>query len=469
MDPIEALNPLDGRYCQQTEVLSQFFSERALMEYRVRVESAYLIALSEHEETDVRVFSEEEKVFVKSLAKLSFTDVKLIKAIETKGFKDVKATKHDVKAVEYFVREKLKGTSLNDCVEWVHFGLTSEDVNNIAYGLMLSDGVSNVVMPRIKELSDVLEGLALEYGDVPMLARTHGQPASPTTVGKEFQVFASRIKRQQAQLEMHEVLVKLNGASGNYNAHVAAYPNIDWVGFSKEFIDGFNNERMIKLRPNLVTTQIEPHDTYAELFDVLRRINVIVLDVNQDMWRYVSDDWFRQKVKEGEVGSSTMPHKVNPIDFENSEGNLGIANALLSYFSTKLPVSRLQRDLSDSTVERNFGVALGYCLVGYTSTLKGLEKVAVNKEKIQEELENHPEVIAEALQTILRREGQTASYELLKDLTRGKKVSLQDIHAFVDGLCVSEELKKELKQITPATYVGLAAVLGKRRFEEKKQ
>jgi len=294
-----------------------------------------------------------------------------------------------------------------------------------------------------------------------MLGRTHGQPASPTTLGKEFFVFYHRLKEQIEPLQRFEIRAKLNGATGNYNAHVVAFPDIDWIKFSENFIISLNKSKGVKLKPNLITTQIEPHDTYAELFDLIRRINTILIDFDQDLWRYISDDWLKQKTVEGEVGSSTMPHKSNPIDFENSEGNLGIANALLSYFSTKLPISRLQRDLSDSTVKRNFGVAFAHSVIGYQSTLKGLSKIAVNKEKIIAELENHPEIISEAIQTILRRERVKLPYEQLKVLARGKKITMKDLENFIDELDISPRIKKELKEIKPINYVGLAKLLVK--------
>ncbi len=459
LDPLDALCPLDGRYAATGEPLRGFFGEGALMRYRVLVECEYLIALAEHPETNLRAFSALEKEVLRKIPELSYEDRQIIKAIEKDGYKTIKPTNHDVKAVEYFIKDRLQGTSLADCSEWVHFALTSEDVNNIAYALMLSDGIENVMLPTLNTLVAATKTFGHQYKMVSMLARTHGQPASPTTMGKEFAVFASRLERQLEQLVHFELQTKLNGATGNYNAHTAAYPHVDWLQFSRDFIKGFNNNRMIKLKPNLITTQIESHDTYAELFDLFRRINTIILDFNQDIWRYISDEWIVQRPKEGEVGSSTMPHKINPIDFENSEGNLGVANALFQYFSTKLPVSRLQRDLSDSTVERNFGVALGYSLVGYNSTLRGLKKININEQKITEALEQHPEVISEGLQTILRRDGYPMPYEQLKQLTRGKKVTLADIHAFVDTLHIPESLKTELKQLTPTNYTGLAAKL----------
>ncbi|MBI2668131.1 adenylosuccinate lyase [Candidatus Woesearchaeota archaeon] len=459
MDKLEAISLVDGRYRRYTEPLADIFSEKGLIRYRVKVEGEYLLFLSEHPQIETRKFSEEERSLVRRLYDVSTEDAGVVKAFEVKGYGDIKPTNHDVKAVEYFMKYKLKYSSLEDSLEWIHFALTSEDVNNLAYGLMLSDGLGDIILPSAQELYETIEGLAQRYKDVPMLSRTHGQPASPTTFGKEFKVFASRSKKQLDQLGTYKLLVKLNGATGNYDAHHVAYPEVDWIAFTRDFVERFNAGRRIKLSPNFVTTQIEPHDTYAELFDNLRRLNTILIGFDQDMWRYVSDDWIKQKPVEGEVGSSTMPHKVNPIDFENSEGNLGIANALFGYFSSKLPVSRLQRDLSDSTVERNFGVALGHSLIGYKSTQKGLSKVAVNEHKVIEELENHPEVISEAIQTVLRREGVEMPYERLKELTRGRKITMDDFGRFIDGLNVSEEIREELKQITPTNYTGIARLL----------
>lgn len=459
MDKLEAISPIDGRYRRYTEPLAKIFSEKGLIQYRVIVEGEYLLFLSEHPQIGTRKFTEREKSLVRKLYDVSTEDAEVVKAIEVKGHGTIKPTSHDVKAVEYFIKEKLKGTSLEDSLEWIHFALTSEDVNNIAYGLMLRDGMANVILPTAEEVYARILDMSQTYRETPMLARTHGQPASPTTFGKEFGVFASRMKRQLDQLAAQEILVKLNGASGNYNAHVVAYPSVPWLEFTRGFVNQFNGRGKMRLKPNFATTQIEPHDTYAELFDNLRRLNTIFMNFNQDMWRYISDDWITQKPVEGEVGSSTMPHKVNPIDFENSEGNLGIANALFGYFSTKLPISRLQRDLSDSTVERNFGVAFGHSLIGYQSTLKGLGKVSVNEKKVVAELESHPEVISEAIQTILRRERMEMPYEKLKELTRGRKVTMDDFSAFINGLDVSDEIKKELSQITPTNYTGIARLL----------
>lgn len=444
-----AIGPLDGRYFDKTRALAEYFSEEALMKYRVMVEGEYLIALSQ--KAILRKFTPNEIKTIKSLYE-KFDDIsyKKIKKFE-------ETTNHDVKAVEYFIKGKLLKTSLKDSIEWIHFALTSEDTNNIAYGLILSEATAKVLMPKLKEIERELELFAKRYKGLPMLARTHGQPASPTTFGKEMSVFLHRLARGLDIIEKQEILVKLNGASGNYNAHTIAFPKIDWLNFSKSFIAELNKKLLIKLRAKSHTTQIEPHDSYIELFDEFKRINYMLIDFNQDMWRYISDNWVTQKPKVGEIGSSTMPHKINPIDFENSEGNLGLANALFEFFARKLPISRLQRDLSDSTVERAFGIAFGHSYLAYLSLLKGLGKISVNETKIREDLDNHPEVVAEAIQTILRREGVAMPYEKLKELTRGKQVTLEDIHNFIETIQVSEKIKKELKKITPKNYTGLAS------------
>lgn len=464
MDILNAIGPLDGRYKKKVLPLADIFSEKGLMKYRIIAEVEYLIALSGHHGIKVRPFTDKEKEFLRELHKLSDEDALFLKNIEVTdhGIKNInngKKTNHDIKAVEYYIKERLRDNSLNDCLEWVHFALTSEDINNIAYSLMLSDAISKVLLPSIEMLYEKIEKFAQDYKDVPMLARTHGQPASPTTVGKEFKVFSSRMNRQMDSLGSSRVMVKLNGATGNYNAHSAAYPDIDWRQFSIVFIESFNNGRRIKLQPNLITTQIEPRDSYIEIFDNIRRLNTILLDFSQDMWRYISDDWLVQKPAEGEVGSSTMPHKINPINFENCEGNLGLANALFSFFSAKLPVSRLQRDLSDSTVARNYGLGLGYSLIAYTSAISGLGKIAVNKEKVMSALEAHPEVISEAIQTVLRKEGFKMPYEKLKELTRGKKITLDDLKGFIKQLEIPEEVKQYLLKITPQNYTGIAKLL----------
>ncbi|MBP6060772.1 MAG: adenylosuccinate lyase [Candidatus Pacebacteria bacterium] len=453
-----AINPLDGRYFEKTRPLSEYFSEEALMKYRVIVEGEYFIALSLSGKTKLRKISSTEIKEVRKLYQLNDKDFTEIKNIEKK-------TNHDVKAVEYFLKAHLTKTTLKDTLEWIHFGLTSEDINNLAYALTLSDAVQNIILPTIQNITDEINKLASKYKDLPMLSRTHGQSASPTTFGKEMRVFSARLEKRILGLKSIAIQAKLNGATGNFNAHYVAYPKVNWPEFSQKFIESFNKnpkERNQKLEANLITTQIECHDSYVAVFDTIRRINTILLDFNQDMWRYISDGWVGQIPKAGETGSSTMPHKINPIDFENSEGNLGLANALFEFFARKLPVSRLQRDLSDSTVERSFGTAFGYSFLAYTSLLKGLGKIKINEEKIVSELNAHPEVITEAIQTILRREGVEMPYEKLKDLARGKEITLSDIHAFIETLEVNPKVKKELLSITPQNYTGLASSLASR-------
>jgi len=448
---MQAINPLDGRYYEKTRILAPYFSEQALMKYRVMMEVKYLIALSLLGKTGLRKFTQNETKILKNLyEKFNDNSYQKIKDFE-------KITNHDLKAVEYFIREKLSKTSLKDSIEWIHFALTSEDINNLVYGLILSENTEKVLVPKLREIKGKLSFLAKRYKNLPMLARTHGQPASPTTFGKEMNVFVHRLGRGLDHLLGQKILVKLNGASGNYNAHVAAFPKVDWSKFSRNFIIDLNKKLMFKLELNEVTTQIEPHDSYIELFDRFRRLNNMLIDLNQDMWRYISDDWVNQKPKKGEVGSSTMPHKINPIDFENSEGNLGLANALFEFFARKLPISRLQRDLSDSTVERAFGTAFGHSFLAYVMLQKGLNKISVNESKIKEDLLAHPEVIAEAIQTILRRENYPIPYEALKELTRGKQVTMKDFAIFIDSLKVSKKVKLELKKFTPLNYTGLAS------------
>ena len=448
---MQAITSLDGRYYEKTKALGPYFSEQALMKYRVMMECKYLIALSLSGKTGLRKFNPKEISILENLYE-KFDDASYDKI---KNFEAT--TNHDVKAVEYFIKEKLKATSLKDSIEWVHFALTSEDTNNVAYALILSDSLEQIMIPEIKKIISELNVLSKKYKDLPMLARTHGQSASPTTFGKEMKVFAARLENQMFHLGHGKIQAKLNGASGNWNAHIAAYPKVDWSDFTKKFIDSFNKNRSIKIEANLITTQIECHDSYVVLFDRIRRINTILLDFNQDMWRYISDNWITQTPKKGEVGSSTMPHKVNPIDFENSEGNLGIANSLFEFFARKLPISRLQRDLSDSTVERAFGTAFGHSFLAYISLEKGLSKISVNENKIKEDLLAHPEIIAEAIQTVLRRENYPIPYEALKELTRGKQITMEDFAVFIDNLKVSPSIKSELKKFTPLTYIGLAS------------
>lgn len=449
---IEALSPLDGRYAEKTAALRPYFSEAALMKYRAIVEGEYLIALSETKGLGIRAFTAAEKDTIRKVCQLTPTDAEAVKDYE-------KTTNHDVKAVEYFLKDKLKNTSLKDEIEWVHFALTSEDINNLSYALMLRDGLNAVVIPALESVHEHFSKSAKAYKNISMLARTHGQSASPTTLGKEYAVFAARLERQIKQLKNYKILAKINGATGNYNAHNAAFPKTDWMGFSKKFISSLNTGKGVTLEANLFTTQIESHDTYAEICDIMRRANTIIIDFNQDMWRYISDAWIIQKPKAGEIGSSAMPHKVNPIDFENSEGNLGLANALFEHFSRKLPISRLQRDLTDSTVLRSFGAAFGYSMIAYASLEKGLGKVSPSEANIKEALLSHPEVLAEAIQTVLRREKVAMPYEKLKELTRGRTVTMEDFKTFINALDVSPAVKKELLAFTPENYVGLAAKL----------
>lgn len=451
---LEIINPLDGRYSNKTKPLTPYFSEKALMKYRVIMEGEYLLALSLSRKTNLRLFSKSEIEKIRNLYDLKDKDFLVIKKIE-------ETTNHDVKAVEYYIKDRLKNSSLKDSIEWVHFATTSEDTNNIAYALMLSDSLDKVIIPEIKKIILNLESLAVQYSNLSMLSRTHGQSASPTTFGKEMRVFSSRLNKQLNLLINTKIQAKLNGATGNWNAHIAAYPKVDWMNFSKKFIENFNKNRNQKLEANLITTQIECHDSYVTVFDTLRRINTILIDFNQDIWRYISDGWVGQTPKKGEIGSSTMPHKINPIDFENSEGNLGLANVLFEFFARKLPVSRLQRDLSDSTVERSFGVALGYSFLAYTSLLKGLSKVKVNEFIIKNELSAHPEVLAEAIQTVLRREKYPIPYETLKELTRGKEITIEDFSNFIDGLKLPTNVKKELKKLNPSSYIGVAPKIAK--------
>jgi adenylosuccinate lyase len=472
-EPLTAVSSVDGRYRGSTEELAAYFSEFALIRYRLLVECEYLIALSAEKKVGLRPLAAEEKKLLRTLPNITVDDARIVKAIEKEGYGGILATNHDVKAIEYFIKSRLKGTTLENVSEWVHFALTSEDVNSVAYGLMLRDCVERVYLEgALRDIEKALAGLAKTHAATPMLSRTHGQSASPTTFGKEMSVFLERLRRQITPLKGSVVLVKWGGATGNYNAHIVAAPDVDWLAFGRKFIDRFNapvragaageeTAHGVRVALNEVTTQIEPHDTYAELFDAMRRINTILIDLSQDMWRYISDGWVSQKPKAGEVGSSTMPHKVNPIDFENAEGNLGVSNALLEHFSRKLPISRLQRDLSDSTVERVFGTALAHMLIAYKSLVKGFGKVSVNEAAMLEALRAHPEVLAEAIQTALRREGVEVPYERLKELTRGRLVTLEDFARFVDTLDVSASVKKRLKALRPETYLGIAEKLAR--------
>ena len=464
LNELTAVSPIDGRYRKKIEGLAPYMSEYALIKARVQVEVAYLVALSEHPNIPVREFTPDEMKTFATLHDLSIESAGLIKQIETKGYLDIKKTNHDVAAVVAYLRRILKDTSLADVVEWIHFGLTSEDINNLAYAVILRGAVTQVLAPALMQIGNVVDEMSNKYAHLPMLSRTHGQPATPTTLGKELRVFVVRLAGQLLQLNRFKLTVKLNGASGNYCAHVAGLPKVDWLGFTERLVKTFNrnlgeDEIRMPFTPNFFTTQIEPHDTYAELFGIIMRINVVLVGFCQDLWRYISDDWLMQTPIEGEVGSSAMPQKVNPIDFENAEGNLLIADALMELFCRKLPISRLQRDLSDSTVERSFGTMFGHCLVAYKAISAGLGKISANPHKIAQALRGHPEVVAEGIQTILRREGVSGSYDLLKEMTRGKAVTAEGLREFIISLKMSSEVEEELLALTPDKYIGLAAGL----------
>lgn len=449
LSALTAISPIDGRYGDKTLELRSRCSEFGLIKYRVTVEVRWLQKLSAHPGiTEVPQFSTAATQFLDDLVNsFSEEDAARIKTIE-------RTTNHDVKAVEYFLKEKVVGQSEIEAVsEFIHFACTSEDINNLSYALMLKEARDEVIMPHLDELYQALVKLAHDNANIPLLSRTHGQPASPSTVGKEMANVAARLKRQIKQIEQVEILGKINGAVGNYNAHVSAYPDVDWLTFSEEFVTSLG------VTWNPYTTQIEPHDYIAELYDAIARFNTIVLDFDRDVWGYICLGHFKQKTIAGEIGSSTMPHKVNPIDFENSEGNLGIANAIFGHLASKLPVSRWQRDLTDSTVLRNLGVAMGYSLIAYQSTLKGIRKLEVNEENLAADLDNNWEVLAEPIQTVMRRYGVEKPYEKLKELTRGKRVDAQIMQDFVEGLDIPAEAKAELKKLTPSNYIGQAIKL----------
>ncbi|PLX12305.1 MAG: adenylosuccinate lyase [Marinilabiliales bacterium] len=439
------ISPIDGRYHGKTKELSNYFSEFALFKYRVKVEIEYFIALCNIPLSGTESFDKNKFESLRDLYRnFNLKDAELIKQKES-------ITNHDVKAVEYFIKDKFEDLGISEFKEFIHFGLTSQDINNTAVPLSLKESNNEVLLPLINELFNTINKLAFQWKDIPMLAKTHGQPASPTKLGKEFYVFCERIDNQLDLLKTIPFSGKFGGATGNMNAHQIAYPEIDWEDFSCAFM---NNS--LELRRQKTTTQIEHYDYMAAYFDNLARINTILIDFCRDIWTYVSMDYFKQKIKKGEVGSSAMPHKVNPIDFENAEGNLGLANAILNHLSAKLPVSRLQRDLTDSTVSRNVGVPIAHMLISYKSIIKGLGKLVLNEAKINEDLENNWAVVAEAIQTILRRENYPNPYEALKSLTRtNEKISSETIRSFVEGLDVSEKVKKELLAISPQNYTGI--------------
>lgn len=441
-----AISPLDGRYKSKCADLSPYFSEFALMRYRVLVEVKWLQKLSEHDQIDdLQVISDRGLQYLDDLIEnFSISDARRIKEIEA-------TTNHDVKAVEYFIKEKFEDNAeLNDQLEFVHFACTSEDINNLAYALMLRDGRDEVVLDQMREIESTLAQLAKKFASQPLLCRTHGQPASPSTVGKEFANVVHRLRRQISQIESNEILGKINGAVGNYNAHFSAYPDIDWQSNAQNFVESLG------LSWNPYTTQIEPHDYIAELFAAVGRFNTILIDFDRDIWAYISLGYFKQKTVAGEVGSSTMPHKVNPIDFENSEGNLGIANAMMAHLAEKLPISRWQRDLTDSTVLRNIGTGLAHSLIAYRATLKGISKLELNAAVIDRDIDACWEILAEPIQTVMRRYRIEKPYEKLKELTRGKQIDKQSVQEFVETLSIPVKAKQELLALTPRTYLGNA-------------
>lgn len=442
---LNAISPIDGRYRNKTSELSKYFSEEALIRYRVLVEIEYFIALCNiplPQLADVPTLAFENLRDI--YRNFTTEDANQIKEIE-------RTTNHDVKAVEYFIKNKFEGQGLGNFREFIHFGLTSQDINNTAIPLSAKEAFQDVYLPQLLRLTEKLRELSEEWKDIPMLARTHGQPATPTRLGKEIQVFSERLDEQMRLLFSIPFAAKFGGATGNFNAHHVAYPQVDWKKFGADFVEG-----VLGLHHSFPTTQIEHYDHFAAFFDALKRINTIIIDLDRDIWTYVSMDYFKQKIKAGEVGSSAMPHKVNPIDFENSEGNLGMANVIFEHLSAKLPVSRLQRDLTDSTVLRNIGVPFGHTLIGFEATLKGLNKLLLNREKLDADLENNWVVVAEAIQTILRREGYPNPYEALKGLTRtNRPIDRSAIHEFIATLDVPDEIKTELRSVNPSNYTGI--------------
>ena len=442
LSELTAISPVDGRYRNKTKELANYFSEYALFKYRIKVEIEYFIALTKQGIIPYEVSKKDIAEWRKIYSKFSVSKAKRIKEIEA-------VTNHDIKAVEYYIKEEFDKLGYGRYKEFIHFGLTSQDINNTAVPLSVKDYLSEIYVPSVKDVIKQIDDLSKSFKSIPMLAHTHGQPASPTNLGKELMVFIERLINQYNLLLELPVAAKFGGATGNFNAHFVAYPSIDWVKFANEFITSLGLKRL------QYTTQIEHYDLLAALFDTMKRINTILLDLSRDMWMYISMDYFKQRIKKGEVGSSAMPHKVNPIDFENAEGNIGIANAILVHLSEKLPVSRLQRDLSDSTVLRNIGVPFAHSLIAIASLQKGLSKLLINKEAIAKDLENNWVVVAEAIQTVLRREGYANPYEIVKDLTRkNTKITQQEVAHFIDKLKVSEVVKKELKAITPFNYTG---------------
>jgi len=442
---LQAISPIDGRYAKKTQPLSQYFSEEALIRYRVLVEIEYFLKLSETV-PQLSNLTDEDRLSVRSIIEnFSTADAERIKSIEA-------VTNHDVKAVEYFIKEQFDARDLSEHKEFIHFGLTSQDINNTSTPMMVKDALDNVIFPSIEKVINSLESMAKDYSGIPMLAKTHGQPASPTSLGKEIMVFVERLNDQMDRCRSLPIKAKFGGATGNLNAHKVCYPDIDWIEFADDFVS-----LQLGLDRSRYTTQIAHYDHLAAIFDALARINTILIDLTRDIWTYIMMEYFKQKTVANEIGSSAMPHKVNPIDFENAEGNLGLANSIFNHLSAKLPISRLQRDLTDSTVIRNIGVPLGHSLIAYTSVLKGLGKLILNDSAIAADLDANWAVVAEAIQNILRKEGYDKPYEALKELTRGKTmVNEGDITAFIDTLNTTEDIKAELKTITPFNYFGYA-------------
>ncbi len=444
MNTLSAISPVDGRYTRQTAPLSPYFSEFGLIKYRIRVEIEYFLALCklplpQLKDVDPKIAQELRKIY----SEFSMVDAQAVKEIE-------KITNHDVKAVEYFIKDKLDTLGLAQYREFIHFGLTSQDINNTAIPLSLKESLENVIVPLQLKLTDKISEIASDWEDIPMLARTHGQPASPTMLGKEMDVFASRLTNQNVTLKIIPITAKFGGATGNFNAHFAAYPDYDWHDFAEDFL-----ENTFGLSRSYPTTQIDHYDNFAAISDNLKRFNTILIDFARDMWQYISMNYFNQKIAKNEVGSSAMPHKINPIDFENAEGNLGMANAILSHFSSKLPISRLQRDLSDSTVLRNIGVPLSHMIIALNSLLKGIGKLQLNEEAINRDLDENWVVIAEGIQNILRREGHPNPYETLKEFTRtGEKITKKTIKEFINNLDIDEDIKVELRELSPFNYTG---------------
>ncbi|MBF0379828.1 MAG: adenylosuccinate lyase [Magnetococcales bacterium] len=455
VDTLTALCPLDGRYQAKVADLGTIFSEYGLIRFRVQVEVEWLQALAnEPGIPEVAPFSDgENELLAKIVSQFSNADAKRVKEIES-------VTNHDVKAVEYFLKERLEGTSLAGVGEFIHFACTSEDINNLSHGLMLKEARQDVMLPALDKVITAISQKADEHSALPMLSRTHGQNASPTTMGKEMANVAHRLDIQRKAMAKAPIFGKINGAVGNFNAHIVAYPEVDWPGLSKKFVTSLG------LTHQSMTTQIEPHDGMAEMFHALSRFNTILIDFNRDVWTYISLGYFKQKTKAGEVGSSTMPHKVNPIDFENSEGNLGLGNAILSHLAEKLPISRMQRDLTDSTVLRNMGVGFGYSLLAYKSALKGIGKLQANPTRLMEDLNANWEVLAEPIQTVMRRYGIEKPYEKLKELTRGNAITQEGIAEFIKGLDIPDASKEQLTKLTPASYIGLAESMSKTPFEK---